>query len=328
MRAAALIAAVLLTATVAGAQPTSHWRITDPGQGPVNLSKGSTGARELSGITWGGGTRYYAVSDKLGKLFPLTVEIDPTVGTISQAVIEPDVVLPGSKDLEGIAYDSEHKTVFVSDEKGPAIREYRLPDGRLVRSVIIPRVYSSVRDNLSLESLTLSPDHSALWTTSEETLADDGALSGFSAGSVVRLQRFGRDYKPNGQWAYVVDATVGDMLKPGRDIESSGVSDLVALPDGGLLALERAYGAKGLRIQLYEIDFAGATDVSELPHLLGAKYRAAGKTLLWQKVFPNINYEGAALGPRLADGGYSLVLISDDGHHQRQALYPLIVRRK
>ena len=45
-------------------------------------------------------------------------------------------------------------------------------------------------------------------------------------------------------------------------------------------------------------------------------------------MFPDINYEGAALGPRLADGGYSLLLLSDDGHNQRQALYALVLKPK
>lgn len=325
MRVVGLILA-LLASGASAAQPSPRWSISDPGQGPVALPKGDTAARELSGITWAGGTRYYAVSDKLGKLFPLSVDIDRDKGTIARAVVEPDLGLPGSTDLEGIAYDAEHQTVLVSDEIGPAIREYRVADGRLVRSIALPAIYGSARKNLSLESLALEPEKHGLWTTSEETLANDGPLSSFAAGSVVRLQRFDRAYKADGQWAYVTDPAVGDMLKPGRDIESSGVSDLVALPGGGLIALERAYGAQGLRIRLYEIDFAGATDVAAIASLQGATYKPVRKALLWQRVFPNINYEGAALGPALSGGGHSLVLISDDGHHQRQALYPLVVR--
>jgi hypothetical protein len=326
VRAVVLIIAALLAGSDLPAHPGPHWSITDPGQGPVSLPKGDTGARELSGITWAEGTRYYAVSDKLGKLFPLSIDIDRQSGTIARAAIEPELGLPGSTDLEGIAYDAEHGLVLVSDESGPAIREYRVDGGRLVRTIAVPRVYQSARKNLSLESLSLAPDRGALWTTSEEALASDGPLSSFAAGSVVRLQRFDRTYRPQGQWAYVTDPAVGDMLKPGRDIESSGVSDLVALPGGGLIALERAYGSQGLRIRLYGIDFTGATEVGAVASLEGATYTPVHKTLLWQRVFPNINYEGAALGPSLTGGGHSLVLISDDGHHQRQALYPLVVR--
>lgn len=304
-----------------------HWKITDPGQGPVTLPKGDTGARETSGITWAGGSRYYIVSDKLGTAFPVAIALDPRSGTITHAAVERGLPLPGSTDLEGVAYDREHGTLLVSDEVGPAIREYDARDGRLVRSLNLPPIYRSARKNLSLESLAYDPDDRTLWTANEETLAEDGPTANFASGAVVRVQRFDEERKPSGQWAYVTDPLAGDMLKPGRDIESSGVSDLVALPGGGLIALERSYGSGGLRIRLYEIDFAGATDIAALPSLMGASYSPLHKRLLWQQSFPNINYEGAALGPALADGARSLVLISDDGYQQRQALYALTLQR-
>jgi hypothetical protein len=309
------------------ARSGAAWRIIDPGHGPVTLPKGDTGARELGGITWASGTRYYAVSDKLGTVFPLSITIDPRSGAITHAVIEPGTKLPGSTDLEGIAYDGARRSVLVSDEVGPAIREYRIADGQLVRSIALPAVYRSARRNLSLESLSRAPDDHALWTANEETLSSDGALSSFATGSVVRLQRFDAEGRPSGQWAYQVDALAGDLLRQGRDIESSGVSDLVALPGGALLVLERAYGAHGLRIRIYEVDFAGATDIAAVPSLVDATVTPVRKTRLWQQVFPNVNYEGAALGPALAGGGHSLLLLSDDGHQQRQTLYALTLRR-
>lgn len=321
-----VFAAVAALLTSAAGAPAVHWAITDPGQGPVPLPGGGSGAKELSGITWAGGTRYYAVSDKLAKLFPLTIELDPQTGAITRAAVEAGVLLPGSTDLEGVAYVPEHATVLVSDEVGPGIREYRVADGSLVGSIPLPPVYANARKNLSLESVSMDPGHDTVWTANEETLANDGPPSSFVAGSVVRVQRFDRAYQPSGQWAYVTDPMFGDMLLRGRDIESSGVSDLVALPAGGLLALERGYGAGGTRIRLYEIDFTGATDVSAVPSLASATYTPVRKTLLWQRMFPNVNFEGAALGPALADGAHSLVLISDDGHHLRQALYALTVR--
>lgn len=304
-----------------------RWKITDPGQGPVTLPKGDTGARQTSGITWVEGSRYYIVSDKLGTAFPVAIELDPHNGTITRASVEQGLPLIGSTDLEGVAYDRDRKTLLVSDEVGPAIREYDARDGRLVRSLNLPPIYRSARKNLSLESLAYNPDDQTLWTANEETLAEDGATSNFAAGSVVRVQRFDSERQPNGQWAYVTDALAGDMLKPGRDIESNGVSDLVALPGGGLVALERGFGSGGLRIRLYEIDFVGATDITSLPSLVGASYSPLRKRLLWQQSFPNINYEGAALGPSLADGARSLILISDDGYQQRQALYALTLQR-
>jgi phytase-like protein len=319
VRAFVCAAAALLA--IGAAAPAPQWTIGDPGQGPVLLAGGGTGARELSGISWAGGARYYAVSDKLAMAFPLSIEIDPHSGTIGRAAVEPGIPLPGSRDLEGIVYDPEHQTLLVSDEVGPGIREYRAAGGALVRTIAVPPVYDNIRKNLGLESLSMDPDHRTLWTANEETLGCDGAASSPTAGSVVRLQRFDRPYQPNGQWAYVTDPTPDDVAP-----RSSGVSDLVALPHGGLIVLERAYGLAGLRIRLYEVDFSGATDVAVLPSLARARYTPVRKMLLWERTFADANFEGAALGPGLDGGAHSVVLIADDGHHLRQALYALTIR--
>lgn len=295
MRASILAAVTLLAVGAAGSAP--RWTISDPGQGPVLLASGGTGARELSGISWAGGSRYYAVSDKLPMAFPLSIEIDSHTGTIRRAAVQPGISLAGSRDLEGVVYDPERQTLLVSDEVGPAIREYGAADGALVRTIAVPRVYANIRKNLSLESLSMDPDQRTLWTANEETLGCDGPASTLTAGSVVRLQRFDRSYQPNGQWAYVTDPTPDGVLPP-----SSGVSDLVALPNGGLLVLERAYGLAGLRMRLYEVDFSAATDVAALPTLARAHYTPVRKMLLWQRTFADANFEGAALGPGL-DGG-------------------------
>jgi hypothetical protein len=303
----------------------ARWVVTDPGQGPVSLPRSHTGARELSGLAWAGGDRYYAVSDKLQAVFPLTIELQRPRGTIGAVAVQARIRLRGTSDLEGVVYDDG--SVWVSDETGPAIREYRLSDGAPLRALELPDVFRHIRNNLSLESLSMDPERAALWTANEEALTVDGPVSSEDAGTVVRLQRFDRAGTPNGQWAYRTDPLDGNLLLPGRDIEASGVSDLVALPGGDLLVLERAYGAEGLRIRLYDVDFTGATDVGALSALAGAAYTPVRKTLLWQRTFPDLNYEGAALGPRLDDGAHSLVLISDDGQRMRQALYALTVRR-
>lgn len=329
------LVAMLIFAMPARAQ---QWAIVDPEQGPVPLSSGSTGAAELSGLTWAGGRRYYAVSDSAPVLYPLTIDVDPQNGTIRSAVLEPGTRLPGSEDLEGLV-DAGDGTVIVSDEVGPAIRRYRIADGGLADIVTLPSVFASVRKNQSLEGLSMDPQRRTLWTTDEEALLPDGPVSTFNTGTVVRLQRF--DWTPasegaptpappraapSGQWAYLTEPVPGDIFSPGRDVEASGVSELIALPGGGLLVLERAYGAVGTRSRLYEVDFSGATDTTALPTLAGAAFTPARKRLLWERTFQNVNYEGAALGAALESGGRSLILISDDGHHLRQALYALVLK--
>ncbi len=55
----------------------------------------------------------------------------------------------------------------------------------------------------------------------------------------------------------------------------------------------------------------------------------ATKTLIWQRGFPFSNFEGMALGPPVAGGRRSLILVSDDGGGiggQNQRLLALTVR--
>ena len=56
-----LLTCLLFVAPVARA---GTWSVTDPGQGPVDLPAGTTGANDLSGIAWVGGDQWLAIGDK------------------------------------------------------------------------------------------------------------------------------------------------------------------------------------------------------------------------------------------------------------------------
>lgn len=320
-RPGALGLALCLLAAPAAAQ---HWAIDDPGQGPVRLAAGSPGARELSGLAWAGGDRFAAVSDDDGRLYWLRIAVDPASGRIDGADAVSDLPLAMSRDLEGIALTPDGRSVVVSDEVGPAVREYRLADGALQRTAALPPVFASLRNNLGLEALARDPS-GHYWTANEEALEVDGPVSSPSQGTLVRLLRFDADLRPTGQWAYRTDPIAGGAVLSDR---GTGLSELAALPDGRLIALERSLGSEGLRIRLYELEIGGATEVSRLAALAGADVVPVAKTLLWQRTAPDANFEGMAVGPTLADGSHSLILVSDDGHRLAQALYPLRIRRR
>jgi hypothetical protein len=99
-----------------------------------------------------------------------------------------------------------------------------------------------------------------------------------------------------------------------------------------VLVLEREFGGAVIpdfRSRLYAVDVSGATDVSNVRMLAAGGFVPAAKTLLWQRGFPFSNFEGMALGPPLADGRRSLILVSDDGGGvggQNQRLLPLTIR--
>jgi hypothetical protein len=321
--------ALVISLLFCGAAPVmaQTWTISVTTQSVVPMNNGGVGAAELSGLTWAGGNQYYAVSDNDGNMFPMTINIDPATGRVVSHAFAPPIQLAGGIDVEGIVYDADSGSVLISDETGPAIREHGIADGSLLQAVNVPPVFATHRSNLSLESLSLQSDGSALWTANEEALSGDGPVSSFSNGTVVRLQKFDAARNPIGQWAYITDPISGDIGNNGRDIEVSGVADLVALPDGNLVVLERALGATpfGFRMRLYLVDFEGATDVSALPALAGQSYTPAAKTLLRQVSFSGFNMEGIALGPKLADKSYSLLMVSDNGSGAFQGLYALTI---
>jgi len=324
-----LVLAVLSTSlsflfpAAAGAE--AQWVVQDPaGQGAIALPSGGTGAAELSGITWAGGDLFYVIGDNARTLFPLQLSLDMTTGTITSATLQSGVDLSHGSDLEGVAFHASNNSVLVADEGGPALREHFLADGALVTSASLPVVFNQVRANLSLESLSVEPGGSVVWTANEEALSVDGGVASFVAGTVVRLQKLDAALQPSGQWAYVTDPIAGDILSPGRDVEVSGVVDLVALSGGGLLVLERELGSGGFRHRLYEVDFSTASDTSGLPSLDGATYTSVAKTLLWEQA-SGVNFEGITLGPLLANNAQSLVLISDAGGGLSQSLLALIL---
>ena len=314
----------LLLFTLVTPAHAQRWAVDDPGQGPVALAAGAAQAHELSGIAWLGGDRYVAVSDNDGRLARLRIGLDPRSGRIAQAAVLDVVTLTGSTDLEGVAVTADGSRVVVADEIEPTLREYAVAGGPPLRQARVPAVFAQRRRNLGFEALARDAE-GALWTANEEALRPDGPTSSAAAGTRVRLQRFDADLRPSGQWIYQTDAIAGAPVLADR---GTGLSDLVALPDGRLLALERSLGSDGLRIRLFELDLAGASEVSRLAALDGVPLTPVRKHLLWERTGVRDNYEGATLGPPLADGSRSLLLVADDGPRLDQSLYALRLRAR
>jgi hypothetical protein len=330
LRGPAALAAVASAFLLATASPAAI-TVASTGQGVVSLPAGGTGAAELSGITYAGGDTYYAVGDNgAAAIWRLGISVDPVTGWITSAVVTGSVPAPSlGSDSEGIALAPGGAAVWVADEVASTITALSLTTGSVVGGVSVPAIYrpTNVQDNRGLESLSFGGG--SLWTANEEALVPDGPLATTSAGSWVRLQRFGGEsLSPAGQWAYLTDPL--SATSPFTTATRNGVVDLVALPDGGLLALERDFGGTipTFRSRVYAVDFSAASDVSDLASLTGGGFAPVSKTLLWQGSFASSNFEGITLGPLLADGGQSLLLISDDGSGtggQQQNLLGLVI---
>jgi hypothetical protein len=277
----------------------------------------------LSGITHRGGVLFTAVMDNSNKLVHLNVKLAAN-GSIESASFAGGISLSQSRDYEGIAYTHFARgSAWLADEGTPRLDEIDLETGALVRSVAAPSVFSQRRSGFGWESLSRKAGGSELWTANEEALTVDGPLASPTAGTIVRLARFaasGDSYTVAEQYAYPVDPWhAGESSL--TSAERSGLVDLVQLPDGRLLALERSLAftspiTPSFENRLYEIDLAGATNVASMATLIGASYTPAAKRLIWTGTAAGaagMNMEGLTVGPRLENGNLTLLGVVDDG---------------
>ena len=278
-------------------------------------------ATDFSGLTWAGGSDYFTVSDKVKAIFTMSIAIDSSDGKILSASIGAAMpVKTKLADFEGIAFVPDTRRVYVSAETGDGIFGFDLRK-RSVIPVAVPPIFSKARNNKSLESLAYDATVGNFWTANEEALKCDGPMSGSERGTVVRLQRFDARFRPAGQFAYVTETSAFRTHGGG-----TGVSDLALLPNGELLVLERVVGMLGLSVKIFRAELRDATDVSALAALEGANFTPAGKTLVFSRATLSNNFEGIALGPKLADGWRSLILVADSGGGTTHFLMPLRIR--
>ena len=86
------------------------------------------------------------------------------------------------------------------------------------------------------------------------------------------------------------------------------------MPDGSVLVLEREKRNEGkahYRIRIFLVDLVSATDVRGWTSLADADFIPVRKHLLYEADTGRAMYEGMSLGPTLADGAWSLLLVSD-----------------
>ncbi len=141
---------------------------------------------------------------------------------------------------------------LVDVESGAWLATVPLPPGFRPRHEGATQV-AGVRNNLGLESLSLSPDRRHLYAATESALAQDAAGLAAGAEHFARLLHFELEPAPRlaGQYLYPLTLPAGDILV-------HGLVELLALDDAGhLLAMERTYGRDiGLTARLFEVRLA------------------------------------------------------------------------
>jgi hypothetical protein len=329
--ATALAALAVIVAPVHAA----HWTVARVNHTLLTPPAGVT-VSEMSGVTYlgpaaGGGHTFLAAMENTkqdsplkGLLVRFDLSFDSSgaitgVANITQQLINPIL------DFEGIAYSGPARnSVFLSEENNPGIREVSLATTLNLQTLAPPAVFANFkRSNLGFESLARSQDGTEMWTANEAALTVDGGVATPSAGTTVRLLKMNvsDNTVTNGpQYAYLTEPIHGANT---LGSPQNGLSELVVMPDGTLLALERSVAVpppNPLYLnRIFEADYSAATDVSlgDLASgLAGQAYAPVAKTLVWSGAADGangMNMEGLALGPRLANGSYVLVGVCDNG---------------
>lgn len=317
--------------------------------GTVTMTAGTATSRaatprSLSGITYAVGNTYYAVADDNGSegglyKYTLTLSADgKSIVSGATSVTESDVVkLPDSYDLEAVAFDPASGNVWAADETRETIKEYDPNTGAVVSELEVPAIIRNYNvGNYGMESLTISGDGLTMWTANEEALTCDGSRASPTNATTVRLVKFVREtvrgkFKLVAMYPYTTEKLFHDTCDSARH----GVSDLVALPDGSLLVLERDYSCWGVLPDDFAYSIflvtpaamANATEIKDVPSLKTATWTAVKKTKVVEDIdLKYVNYEGLCLGPRLVNGNVSLLLVSDSGDgYTSSKILPLVL---
>ncbi len=289
--------------------------------GQADFSIEWSGATDLSAITWIKDNRFFVVSNRTNALIPLTLDVDAESGKISEAEFGKKIaVTTDESDFEGLVYLRSLDRFYVSTEARSRVIGFDLA-GAATSRVEVPRIYRQTRPNKSLESLAWDEKRGELWTANEDTLECDGEESSSEAGALVRLQKFDSKFAPAGQFAY---RTEPSLIRVGH--QGTGVTDMAIAPNGDLLVLERVLTI-GFCVRIFRVEFEGATDIAQIASLKDASdVIPVKKHLLFERLTGAANFEGIAIGPKLADGSNSIVLVADNGGATTHHFMPLRIR--
>ena len=314
----------------------------------------------LSSITYDSARNaYYTLSDDQGNrdtgdpVRYYTLDIDIADGTFDDGdVTFVDVTTmfernrtpfaPDGLDPEGLVLATNGQ-LFMSSEGNiltdpiidPFIRRYNLK-GVATGAMPIPSKYIpngvdwGVRQNLSFESLNMTPDGRGLVTAGEGALFQDGPKSTFTNSSLARMLTYDLNRRqPVSEFVY----EVGPWAEPSAIFGVNGIVEVLPIDNfGTTLVMERSFsvlgtggGGTGNVVTIYETSNVGATDVLAVDALYDGGSPIPLTTVSKDMIFafdslgiPIDNIEGMTFGPVLPDGRQSLVIVSDNNFNSFQ----------
>jgi 5'/3'-nucleotidase SurE len=307
---------------------------------PFTLAAGTT----LNGKTYTQDTPFNGLNARLlsGDSSSLGVSLDPE-----------GIVVGANGNL--FVSDEYGPSLYEFTPTGLFIRAFTPPDNILPKDGTTLNfaadgtpVSSGRQDNRGYEGLAISPDGKKLFAALQDPLQNEGTPNGRSSRN-LRIVRYDiATGKSDAQYIYQLEslADINDRIpgtaddfgntSQGRNI---GISSITAISDREFLLIERDNRGVGVADvtgaipvgskRVYKIDLTGATDVSSIPltsNALPANVTPVQKTLYLDiaqaltqagQVIPE-KIEGLAIGPRLADGSYALIISTDNDYSVTQ----------
>ena len=303
------ISTLLMLATIQ--VPAQEVRVNKQHKFPKTVPAGN-----YSGITWLGGDRYAVANDKspTAGFHVMTILTDEKTGDIKDVKNEGFMTMSDkpNRDEEGICFVAPTNTVFVSSESDGQIIEYTLEGQQTGRKLNIPSEFTTTRSNCGFEALTYNASTHRFWTTTENTLKQDGAKPNIKKkiANLLRLQSFGEDLQPKEQYWYLSDSSAVESLE-GKSI--LGVSGLTALDNGQIIVLEREiretpkYIGSFVHVKLHLVN----PSLQNPGDLLQKKLITEFRTHINLKNQNFANYEGICMGPKTEDGRQILLMVAD-----------------
>nr|WP_197042065.1 esterase-like activity of phytase family protein [Sandarakinorhabdus oryzae] len=207
-----------------------------------------------------------------------------------------------------------------------------------------PTIVSGRQDNRGFEGLTISADGKTAWGILQDPLVNEGASNDGRRSQNLRIVQFDvATGQSTGQFIYQLEALAsinarvpGSPFSATNQGRSIGVSSITWIGGTKFLVIERDNRGQGpdnlispngdiASKRVYMIDLAGATDVSGIS-LAGSNALPGGVTPVGKLLFLDVQaallaggetilpekLEGLAIGPRLAGGGFALLLATDN----------------
>lgn len=252
--------------------------------------------------------------------------------------------------------DEYGPSLYEFDRRGRLVRRFAVPanlkpveasgtanyvDGR-------PTVTSGRQDNRGFEGLTTNASGTKLYAVMQDPLVNEGSSNDGRRSRNVRIVEFDiASGESNAQYVYqletrtvlnAIDPSTTDDFSATQQGRSIGLSAITALSDTEFLVLERDNRGLGVEItaapvhkRIYRINLQGASNVKdislagsdELPANVLPVHKSAEFDLLaamkGQGIKVPEKMEGLAIGPRLWDGRYQVLVGTDNDYSVTQS---------